>query len=78
MIAYGMKIPYGERDYIDCLEGPSQGRRFDVGRNINGSVIPLLSISERFSGILYPMLGNTGAGCRSVTLKMVTGISTIL
>ena len=37
LIAYGMKMPYVECKHLDCLEGPPQGRRFDVGKNISGS-----------------------------------------
>ena len=42
LIAYGMKMPYAECEYLDCLEGPSQGRRFDVGQNILAPFLTLL------------------------------------
>ena len=55
---------------MDCLDGPVQGRRFDVGKNASGVVIPLFSISDGYRGCLFLMLGNMGAGYGSVKLNI--------
>ena len=69
LIVFGMIMPYAECLYLDVLKGPRVFRRFDVGRNVSGAVIPLFSISQGHRGKLFPMLGDMGAGYGSIMLK---------
>ena len=69
LIACGMKMPYTECENLNCLEGPPQGRRFDVGQNISASVIPLFNIADGYNGTIFPMVGDMGAGYGSVMVK---------
>ena len=72
MCSYGMKIPYSEVELLNTFAVPTKASlaRYDIGRNINTSSIPLFCVNPEYSGNVYPMFHHIGAGYGSVLVRL--------